>query len=325
VRVAGALLRIGTRGSTLALWQTEWVRSFLASAGHRTERVQIKTTGDLAPDTPLARIGSRALFTKQIDDALLNHRIDLAVHSLKDLPTDLPPGILIGAVAKRDDPSDAFVGKRSARMSGLSQGAVIGTSSLRRRAQLLHFRPDLRVIDLRGNVDTRLAKLDSHPDWDGIILAAAGLARLRLEHRITERLAPEVMLPPPGQGALAITVRADDGAVEAAVREVLHDRATALQVTAERAFLHTLEGGCQVPIAALAEPAGDQQDSMRLQGRVVSPDGRKLVQGSRVAVVLRAEDAVALGAALARQLLDEGAGAILTESRAIPSPAVTEP
>jgi hydroxymethylbilane synthase len=325
VRGRRSPLRIGTRGSALAVWQTELVRSLLASAGYQTERVEIKTTGDLAPETPLARIGSRALFTKQIDDALLEHRVDLAVHSLKDLPTQLPPGILIGAVGKRDDPRDAFVGKRATAIFDLPGSALVGTSSLRRRAQLLHYRPDLQVTDLRGNVDTRLAKLDSHPEWGGIILAAAGLIRLGLQHRITEWLAPEIMLPPPGQGALAVTVRAEDSTVAAAVRGALHDPATALHVAAERAFLHALEGGCQVPVAALAVPVGDQRHLLRLRGRVVSPDGKNLVEGTQVGPVVQPEEAEALGAALAEQLLKEGAGAILAETRAIAAPPVTEP
>jgi hydroxymethylbilane synthase len=325
VKGSRASLRIGTRGSALAVWQTESVRSRLASAGHQSERIEIKTTGDLAPETPLAGIGSRALFTKQIDDALLEHRIDLAVHSLKDLPTQLPAGILIGAVAKRDDPRDVFVGKQIPAISKLPAGALVGTSSLRRRAQLLHYRPELRVADLRGNVDTRLAKLDSRSEWAGIILAAAGLIRLGLEHRITERLAPELMLPPPGQGALAITVRAGDDTVAAAVRAALHDPVTALQVTAERAFLHALDGGCQVPIAALAEPVGDDRQLVRLRGRVVSPDGRNLVEGNQVGPALRTEEAELLGIALAHQLLKEGAAAIVSESRAVAGPAVSEP
>lgn len=307
------------------MWQTELVRSRLAAAGHASEPVEIKTTGDLAPETPLARIGSRALFTKQIDDALLEHRVDLAVHSLKDLPTQLPPGIEIGAVGKREDPRDAFLGKWATAIGDLPVQALVATSSLRRRAQLLHYRPDLQVIDLRGNVDTRLSKLDAHSDWGGIILAVAGLVRLGLGHRITERLAPELMLSAPGQGALAITVRAADDTVAAAVRGALHDQASALQVTAERAFLHALEGGCQVPVAALCQPIGDQWELLRLRGRVVSTDGKSLVEGSEVGPVLREEDAEAMGAALAHQLLKEGAGSILTETRAIPSPAVTEP
>src|SRR4051794_28138077 len=171
--------------------------------GQETELVPIKTTGDLAIDVPLFRLGSRAIFTKQIDDALLEGRIDLAVHSLKDLPTQLPDSIIIAAVGTREDPRDALVGRTALRWSDIPRGGVIGTSSLRRRAQLLHARPDLVVSDLRGNVDTRLAKLDAHHGWTAIVLATAGLVRLNLGDRIGERLSPELMLPAPGQGALA--------------------------------------------------------------------------------------------------------------------------
>jgi hydroxymethylbilane synthase len=319
-------LRIGTRGSALALWQTERIRSLLASAGHETERVQIKTTGDLVPEVPLARIGSRALFTKQIDDALLEHRIDLAVHSLKDLPTQLPQGIVIGAVGQRDDPRDALVGRGPLRWEDVSEGALIGTSSVRRRAQLLHHRPDLQVVDLRGNVDTRLTKLDSRPEWSAIVLATAGLVRLGLDRRIGERLPPELMLPAPGQGALAVTVRDGDIAVATLVRQAAHHAATALIVAAERAFLSRLEGGCQAPVAAYAElKVGGREPVLRLHGRVVSQDGKSMVEGREVGPVTTEEQAAALGGTLAEQVLGNGAGAILADVRRILAPAVPEP
>ena len=208
-----APLRVGTRSSALALWQTERVRTLLAEAGHPTDRIEIKTTGDLTPDIPLSQIGSRALFTKQIDDALLERRIDLAVHSLKDLPTVLPDGITVAAVSAREDPRDALVGRGSIRWVDLPPGAIIATSSLRRRAQLLSARRDLHIADIRGNVDTRLAKLDARQDWNAIVLAAAGLIRLGFADRIGERLSPDVMLPAPGQGALAVTTRTGDAAI----------------------------------------------------------------------------------------------------------------
>jgi hydroxymethylbilane synthase len=319
-------LRIGTRGSALALWQTERVRSLLLAAGHRTVRVEIKTTGDLAPDAPLAQIGSRSLFTKQIDDALLGGRIDLAVHSLKDLPTRLPEGITIAAVGEREDPRDALVGRGSLRWNDVPGSALIGTSSLRRRAQLLHHRPDLRVVDLRGNVDTRLAKLDSHSEWVAIVVATAGLVRLGLDARIGERLAPELMVPAPGQGALAVTVRSEDTPVASLVRGAVHHRVTALLVSAERAFLARLEGGCQVPVAAYAElTGGDRQPAMRLHGRVVSRDGRAMVEGHEIGPAMLEPEATGLGVALAERLLAEGAGAILAETRTLAAPAVTEP
>jgi hydroxymethylbilane synthase len=310
----------------LALWQANRVGSLLALAGHEIERVEIKTTGDLAPETPISRIGSRALFTKQIDDALLEGRIDLAVHSLKDLPTELPDGLMIAAVGEREDPRDAIVGRGPLAWTDVPRGARIGTSSLRRRAQLLYHRPDLEVVDLRGNVDTRLAKLDSHPEWTGIVIAAAGLIRLGLEQRIGERMPVDVMLPAPGQGALAVTVRDGDDAVTAIVRDAYHEPATALQVTAERAFLHALEGGCQVPVAALAEwTEGHSRSLLELHGRVVSPGGGTMVEAHENAPVKTEEDAVALGTTLANRLLKQGAGSILREARQSDAPVVTEP
>jgi hydroxymethylbilane synthase len=310
----------------LALWQTERVRALLRAAGHETVAVQIKTTGDLATDVPFARIGSRAIFTKQIDDALLEGRIDLAVHSLKDLPTQLPDGITIAAVGSREDPRDALVGRTPLRWSDIPQGGVIGTSSLRRRAQLRHARPDLLVADLRGNVDTRLAKLDAHPEWAAIVLATAGLVRLSLGHRIGERLPPELMLPAPGQGALAVTVRATDAAVATAVRQVVHDPVTALPVAAERAFLHRLEGGCQVPIAAQAEASGRGGElALRLHGRVISTGGDAMVEGHEIGPAADEDEAAALGCVLAERLLTEGAGTILAGARAAGTPAVSEP
>jgi hydroxymethylbilane synthase len=321
-----APLRIGTRGSALALWQTERVSSRLAQAGYRTERVEIKTTGDLVPETPLARIGSQALFTKQIDDAVLEGRVDLAVHSLKDLPTQLPHGLAIAAVGEREDPRDALVGRGRLAWAEVPSGARIGTSSLRRRAQLLHTRPDLQITDLRGNVDTRLSKLDAQQGWTAIVLAAAGLIRLGLERRIGERLPTELMLPAPGQGALAVTVRAGDETTAAAAQTALHDPDTACVVAAERAFLHGLEGGCQVPVAAFAEWEGDHsQRILRLHGRVVSPGGESMVEAHQLGPTHTEEEAVALGTALAVRLLTEGAGAILAEARLTSAPVITEP
>jgi hydroxymethylbilane synthase len=302
------------------------VRSLLQASGHDTERVEIKTTGDLSPDTPLAKIGSRAVFTKQIDDALLENRIDLAVHSLKDLPTELPAGISIAAVSAREDPRDALVGRGPLRWDAIPSGAVIATSSLRRRAQLLRARPDLHVSDVRGNVDTRLAKLDSRQDWTAIVLAAAGLVRLGLAGRIGERLPPGIMLPAPGQGALAVTVREQDRAVYALIRQAVHDSDTALQVTAERAFLRRLEGGCQVPVAAYAElyrEAG--RLGLRLHGRVISLSGEATAEAHAAALVEDESAAAALGAGLAERVLEVGAAAILAEVRATVVPVVTEP
>jgi hydroxymethylbilane synthase len=296
----------------------------LAAAGHPTERIEIKTTGDLTPDVPLSRIGSRALFTKQIDDALLEHRIDFAVHSLKDLPTELPDGIMVAAVSTREDPRDALVSRGPLRWADLPRGAVIATSSLRRRAQLLNARRDLRIVDIRGNVDTRLAKLDAQYDWNAIVLAAAGLIRLGFAGRIGERLSPEIMLPAPGQGALAVTTRTDDATIQDLIREAVHDPQTAVPVAAERAFLRRLEGGCQVPVAAYArrESGGPM---LRLDGRVIALSGESMVEGMEEAVVRNEVQAAELGRKLAERLLEGGAAAILSEVRAAVAPVVTEP
>jgi hydroxymethylbilane synthase len=319
-----APLRVGTRGSALALWQTEHVRGRLAHAGLATERLEIRTTGDLVTQVPLSRIGSRALFTRQIDDAMLEGRIDLAVHSLKDLPTTLPEGIVLAAVAEREDPRDALVGRGPLRWDDVPHGATLATSSLRRRAQLLHRRPDLTVVDIRGNVDTRLAKLDRDEGWAGILLAAAGLVRLGLGGRIGERLDPEVMLPAPGQGALALTARAGDAAAVAAARAV-HDVPTALAVTAERAFLRRVEGGCQVPVAALARRTSDRGDGLELHGRLVSLGGERAVEGVEQGEAGDEAAAERIGLRLAERLLGQGGAEILAEVRAAAAPAITEP
>jgi hydroxymethylbilane synthase len=309
-------LRIGTRASALALRQTDRIGARLVGEGYATERVEIRTTGDVVTDLPLARIGGRALFTKQLDDALLEGRIDLAVHSLKDLPTELPRGIAIAAVGSREDPRDALVAREGGRWSDLPRAALVATSSLRRRAQLLRVRPDLRIVDLRGNVDTRLAKLDRTGEWSAIVLAAAGLIRLGLDARITERLPLDLMLPAPGQGALAVTVRSDDDVARGAARRAAHDAETELAVTAERAFLRRLEGGCQVPVAAYAELSeGAAAPRLRLRGRVISLDGDAWSEGERVGPARLPEEADALGVELAEALLANGAVAILRSIR----------
>jgi hydroxymethylbilane synthase len=317
-------LRVGTRGSALALWQTEQVRTRLADAGVTTERLEIRTTGDMQQQVPLSRIGSRALFTRQIDDAMLEGRIDLAVHSLKDLPTTLPEGIVLAAVAEREDPRDALVGRGPLRWHDLPRGATLATSSLRRRAQLLWRRPDLTVVDIRGNVDTRLAKLDRQEEWSGILLAAAGLIRLGLGDRIGERLPPEVMLPAPGQGALAVTARAGDAAAIAAARGV-HDFATAVAVAAERAFLRRLEGGCQVPVAAHARPGSTSAGSLELHGRLVSLGGERAVEGVERGEAADESAAARIGLRLAERLLGDGGAEILAQVRAGTAPVITEP
>lgn len=315
-------LRVGTRASALALWQTEHVRARLEASGAASERVEIRTTGDMVQHVPLSQIGSRALFTRQIDDAMLEGRIDLAVHSLKDLPTRLPDGIALVAVGEREDARDALVGRGPLRWADLPRGAVLATSSLRRRAQLLHLRPDLEVRDVRGNVDTRLRKLAATDEWTGMLLAVAGLVRLGFGDRIGDRLAPEVMLPAPGQGALAVTARAGDAPAAGAALRAVHHQATALAVTAERAFLRRLEGGCQVPVAAHARFEGG---TLRLHGRVVSLRGERGVEGIETAPARDERAADALGVVLAERLLDDGADAILAEVRATGAPSVGEP
>jgi hydroxymethylbilane synthase len=320
------VLRVGTRGSALALWQTERVRTALRESGRETERVEIRTTGDMVQDVPLSRIGSRALFTRQIDEAMLDERIDLAVHSLKDLPTVLPKGLTLAAVSTREDPRDALVGRDAVRWADLPTGATVATSSLRRRAQLLRVRPDLRVAEIRGNVDTRLAKLEANAEWSAILLAAAGLVRLGLGHRIGERLPPDVMLPAPGQGALAVTGRDGDAEAIAAARSAFHDAATALAVAAERAFLRQLEGGCQVPVAAYAEFTGHGVAvELVLRGRVVALQGERAAEGASRGRVADEAAADAMGVALADRLLGEGAGEILTAARAVADLPVSEP
>jgi hydroxymethylbilane synthase len=278
------------------------------------------------PDVPLARIESRALFTKQLDDALLEGRIDLAVHSFKDLPTTLPDGILVAAVGQREDPRDALVGRGPLTWNAVPQGAIIATSSVRRRAQLLHSRADLTVVDVRGNVETRLAKLDAQPAWSGILLATAGLVRLGLDGRIGERLPTTLMLPAPAQGALAVTVRAGDTTTGAAARQAVHHFDTALSVAAERGFLRRLEGGCQVPVAAYAELKREgEAASIRLHGRVIGLRGDRMVEGHQRGVVRDEEEAATLGFNLAERLRTEGASEILAEVRLGVAPAVSEP
>ncbi len=311
-----APLRVGTRASALALWQTERVRTELASRGVHTTRIEITTTGDAVLDVPLARIGSVALFTRQLDEALLDGRIDCAVHSLKDLPSRLPEGIVLAAVSDREDPRDALVAKGGARFADLPAGATVATSSLRRRAQLLAARPDLQIVDVRGNVQTRLRHLEDAPDWHATLLAVAGLVRLGLADRISERLPVELLLPAPGQGALAVTARADDTATVAVLHATMHDEATGLATAAERGFLRALDGGCQVPIAALAHATTSGGEwHVALTGRVGSLDGREVRAGTRAGPAPSMDAAWALGLALGEQLLAEGAGVILDAAR----------
>ncbi len=306
-------LRVGTRASPLALRQAGWVKDRLAAAGIPATLVEIRTAGDDRPEAPLASFGGRGIFTRQLDEALLDGRVDLAVHSLKDIPTALPSGVAIAAVGPRADPSDALVARGPLRWNDLPRGATVATGSIRRRAQLLHARPDLTIVDLRGNVETRLAKLDRNPAWTAIVIAAAGLERLGLNARLGERLSPEVMLPAPGQGAIAVTVHEDRADLRDQVCRAAHDASTSRCVSAERAFLDVLEEGCQVPIAALA---GEQAGAgLTLVGRVLSPAGDACLDGDIRGRPADPDAAAELGRAQARPLLGRGAGDILRAAR----------
>jgi len=315
-------LRVGTRGSALALWQTRRVCRALQDADIACEIVIIKTTGDLVVDVPLSRIADPSAFTRQIDDAMVAGEIDLAVHSLKDLPTALREGTVLAAVGSREDPRDALVSKRGRTFAEMPVGSILATCSLRRRAQLLRARPDLVIVDSRGNVDTRLAKLDASETLFGTVLATAGLSRLGLGARIAERLPFDVMLPAPGQGALAVTARADDHRALEAARQVLHAEDIALCTGAERAFLRFLEGGCEAPVAAFAElqdaPGTNSARALRLRGRVVALDGTATAEGEQTSSVRSVAEAEALGEALAQRLLGEGADRILEALRSRP-------
>jgi hydroxymethylbilane synthase len=295
------MLVIGSRGSQLALWQAKWIAARLAECGHETRIEIIKTTGDKITDVPLAKVGTKGLFTKEIEEALLDGRIDLAIHSLKDLPTEVPAGLTLAAVPEREDPRDAVVG---ARLSDLPAGAIVGTSSLRRAAQLRVTRPDLVIESVRGNLDTRLRKLDEG-QYRAIVLAAAGLTRLGWANRIAEVLSPEVMCPAVGQGALAVETRAEGEARD--ICAALDDAGTRAAVTAERAVLAALGGGCQVPIGAYAALAGDE---LRLVGVVIAPDGGHAVRKSSAG---RVADAEVIGRLVGQELLNDGAREILEQ------------
>jgi hydroxymethylbilane synthase len=319
-------LKVGTRGSALARWQTGRVCEALEAVGFGTEIIEIRTTGDLSPEVPIARLADPALFTRQLDEAMLEGRIDLAVHSLKDLPTALPGGIVLAAVSAREDARDALVTRDGRNWARLEPGSVIATSSLRRRAQIRRARPDIEVVETRGNVDTRLSKLDRNPDLAATMLAVAGLVRLGLAHRISERLPISMMLPAPGQAALAVTARDQDTVAIDGARRAVHNESAALAVAAERALLNHLEGGCEVPVGAYADlidPAslGHRPGPrvIRLRARVVSVDGRQAVEGQQAEPVGRLEQAEALGRALAARLLSEGANRILEEFRGAPN------
>jgi hydroxymethylbilane synthase len=302
------MLTIGSRGSQLALWQANWIQTRLETMGERCQIEIIKTTGDKITDVALSQVGSKGLFTKEIEEALLAGAIDLAVHSLKDMPTDLPAGLTLAAIPEREDPRDALIGRA---LEDLAPAARVGTGSLRRTAQLRARRPDLQIEDIRGNVDTRLRKLDEGR-YDAIVLASAGLRRLGLDNRITEVFNPSVMCPAVGQGALAVETR-DDGGEAFHIAKRLEHPPSRLAVTAERAVLAALGGGCQAPIGCHAYLDGE---TLIVVAAVVSPDGAQVV---RRRIHGSIADPVSVGRALAEQILSAGGKEILDAVYAQPS------
>lgn len=300
-------LVIGTRGSKLALWQANHIADCLRKQYSDLDVVlkHITTTGDKILDVPLAKIGGKGLFTKELEAEMLEGTIDLAVHSLKDMPTELPEGLTLAAITKRVDPGDALISPVYKTLDNLPQGAKVGTSSLRRKAQLLSARPDLQICELRGNVDTRLKKLDTG-DLDAIVLAAAGLKRLGWQAHITEILAKEICLPAVGQGALAIEARQHDAEVLEQL-EFLNDRATRYAVTAERAFLKTVEGGCQVPVGVFGRL---DETKLTVEAIIATIDGQTVIKDS---ITGDKEAAALLGKQLANRMLDAGGRKIMVD------------
>ena len=300
-------ITIGTRASKLALWQAEYIAAEIEKHhGCRVELRKMTTKGDRILDAPLAKIGGKGLFTKELEQAMLAGEIDLAVHSLKDMPTEVPEGLVIGAITQRLDAGDAFVSVHYRSMEDLPQGAKVGTSSLRRRAQLLAVRPDLTILDLRGNVNTRLAKLDAG-EFDAIVLAAAGLKRLGLGERIRTILPRAMILPAVGQGALAIECRADDGRIQEMI-DFLRDTEMTAAATAERAFLRRVEGGCQIPVGVYAEVG--EGNVLHVEAMIASIDGMRVCRSRSMGTPAEAEK---IGIALAEELLDVGGREILKE------------
>lgn len=300
-------LRIATRQSLLALWQAEYVKARLEAlhTDLSVELVTMVTKGDKILDTPLAKIGGKGLFVKELESAMLEGRADIAVHSMKDVPMEFPQGLGLAVICERENPTDAFVSNTFAHLDDLPEGAVVGTSSLRREVQLRERRPDLIIKSLRGNVQTRLGKLDAG-DYDAIILASAGLIRLKLEERIRYRIPAEESLPAGGQGAVGIECRMDDEATRALIEPLNHSD-TATRVLAERALNRRLEGGCQVPIGCYAELEGDQ---IWLRGLVGRPDGTRVLRDE---IRGASSEAESLGIRLAERLLAAGADTILAE------------
>ena len=300
-------LRIATRESQLALWQAEFIKAELERfhPGLQVELLGMKTKGDIILDVPLAKVGGKGLFVKELEQAMLEDRADIAVHSMKDVPMEFPEGLGLAIICDREDPTDAFVSNHYNSLEELPQGSCVGTSSLRRQLQIRAARPDLVIRDLRGNVNTRLAKLDAG-EYDAIILASAGLMRLKFDDRIRSRLSIEVSLPAGGQGAVGVECRNDDARTRALLAP-LHHQDTSDRVIAERALNRRLEGGCQVPIACFAELQGD---NLYLRGLVGDLTGETVLRAEITGPRKQAEQ---LGIQVAEMLLDQGAGAILAE------------
>jgi hydroxymethylbilane synthase len=305
-----ARLRIGSRGSMLALWQAKHITALLVAQGHEVELEIIKTTGDKILDVALAQVGTKGMFTKEIEDALAEGRVDLAVHSLKDLPTELPPGFEIVAITERVDPHDAFLSVNYDCVDALPKGAKVGTSSLRRQAQLKAFRSDLEIFPLRGNVDTRVRKLEEG-EYDGIILAAAGLTRLGKTQLVKEYLSEQFMCPAAGQGALGIEIREGDVEMRKHLA-FLNDADSRAATVCERALLNKLGGGCQVPIGAFAEV---KDGKLHLTGVVARPDGSEVLREQAIGT-----DPVVLGELVGETLLKRGGAKILEDVYAAAAP-----
>ena len=300
------IVKIGTRGSLLAMTQSNWIKGLIEAKypDVSVELVKIVTKGDKILDVPLAKVGGKGLFVKEIEDAMLSNEVDIAVHSMKDVPSELPDGLHLGIITKRENPFDAFISNKYKSVTELSDGATVGTSSLRRRSQLARIRPDLNIIDLRGNLDTRLRKLDEG-QFDAIILAAAGLNRLGLADRAVSYFNKETMLPAVAQGAVGIELRQRDSDLFAGLSFLIH-RETEVAVAAERAFLKRLEGGCQVPIGGFAELEGN---TLTMTGLIASLDGAQFLRETATGAP---EDAESLGTALAEKLLAMGGQKILS-------------
>lgn len=299
-------IRIGTRGSQLAMWQAEWVSAQLQQRGHQIELVKISTQGDVSTAS-LSQVGGQGVFTKEIQNALLDERVDVAVHSLKDLPTLPVPGLQIAAVPERESTLDCLISANDLRFEQLPAGARVGTGSSRRGAQLLAWRPDIEIADIRGNVDSRLRKLEEG-QYDAIMLAAAGLARLKLYGRVTEELPQDKVLPAIGQGALGLECRSEDNAIVEALKDLDHSISHAA-VSAERALLAALLAGCLAPVAARGRVRGDD---LILEGRVLSKDGSKMVEGQESGSIHSPES---IGKRLADTLRDAGAMELIEEAR----------